>query len=242
MFASRRRYVTLCRREVDLFLTVLPLVPRRNGESSPSSSGTASTRESLWQKASSLRQSLRGRSSRHDSSGTASSSSGGSSRRPASLYLADSSSSRCSKSRQSLRREWGSQRDLSRDKRQAPALPPATTVSTSALLPQQQSCDTAGSDHEPDTAWSSTWTIPDSAPLPPKQRSPRKLTKDSGYETSGGGAHGEPDYVNREWVARVPSPPPPLPPPLTSGTAAASGSAASTSGPPSIGPATGSTT
>ncbi|KAH8041589.1 hypothetical protein HPB51_017034 [Rhipicephalus microplus] len=176
------------------------------------------------QKASSLRQSLRGRSSRHD--GTPGSSGGTSNRRPASLYLADSSS-RCSKSRQSLRREWGSQRDLSREKRHgaAPPHPP----SASQQLPQhqqQQSCD-AGSDHEPDTAWSSTWTLPDSTsgsvPLPPpKQRSPRKLTKDSGYETSGGGgAHGEPDYVNREWVSRAPSPPP------TSGQ---------TSGPPSIGP------
>ncbi|XP_075738181.1 shroom isoform X2 [Rhipicephalus microplus] len=196
---------------------------QKNGESPPSSGGV-STRESLWQKASSLRQSLRGRSSRHD--GTPGSSGGTSNRRPASLYLADSSS-RCSKSRQSLRREWGSQRDLSREKRHAAA--PPHPPSASQQLPQhqqQQSCD-AGSDHEPDTAWSSTWTLPDSTsgsvPLPPpKQRSPRKLTKDSGYETSGGGgAHGEPDYVNREWVSRAPSPPP------TPGQ---------TSGPPSIGP------
>ncbi|XP_049268232.1 uncharacterized protein LOC125756198 isoform X3 [Rhipicephalus sanguineus] len=205
---------------------------QKNGESPPSSGG-GSTRESLWQKASSLRQSLRGRSSRHD--GTPGSSGGSSNRRPASLYLADSSSSsRCSKSRQSLRREWGSQRDLSREKRHAAASAAALAHPPSASQQpqhqQQQSCD-GGSDHEPDTAWSSTWTLPDSTsgsvPLPPKQRSPRKLTKDSGYETSGGGGnHGEPDYVNREWVSRVPSPPP-----TTSGQT--SGTA---SGPPSIGP------
>ncbi|KAL1433134.1 hypothetical protein MTO96_002096 [Rhipicephalus appendiculatus] len=203
-----------------------------NGESPPSSGGV-STRESLWQKASSLRQSLRGRSNRHD--GTPGSSGGTSNRRPASLYLADSSSSsRCSKSRQSLRREWGSQRDLSREKRHAAAsaaaLPHPPSASQQPQHQQQQSCD-GGSDHEPDTAWSSTWTLPDSTsgsvPLPPKQRSPRKLTKDSGYETSGGGgAHGEPDYVNREWVSRAPSPPS-----TTSGQT--SGNA---SGPPSIGP------
>ncbi|KAH6937167.1 hypothetical protein HPB50_025813 [Hyalomma asiaticum] len=183
------------------------------------------------QKASSLRQSLRGRSSRHDGAAGASGGSGGSSnRRPASLYLADSSSSsRCSKSRQSLRREWGSQRDLSREKRHAAAAPQHPPSAQQPQHQQQRSCD-AGSDQEPDTAWSSTWTLPDSTtgsvPLPPKQRSPRKLTKDSGYETSGGGgAHGEPDYVNREWVSRAPSPPPTSG--QTSGTA---------SGPPSIGP------
>ncbi|KAK8782744.1 hypothetical protein V5799_015914, partial [Amblyomma americanum] len=209
----------------------------RNGESPPSSG--VSTRESLWQKASSLRQSLRGRSSRHEGGPGASSSS---SRRPASLYLADSSSSRCSKSRQSLRREWGSQRDLSRDKRHA--ISPSAHSNAVPQQQQQQQSGETGSDQEADRAWSSTWTLPDSAPLPPKQRSPRKLTKDSGYETSGGGAHGEPDYVNREWVARVPSPPPPpLPPPpsssggQTSSLSSCSGGATSgtASGPPSIG-------
>ncbi|XP_077518987.1 shroom isoform X2 [Amblyomma americanum] len=210
---------------------------QKNGESPPSSG--VSTRESLWQKASSLRQSLRGRSSRHEGGPGASSSS---SRRPASLYLADSSSSRCSKSRQSLRREWGSQRDLSRDKRHA--ISPSAHSNAVPQQQQQQQSGETGSDQEADRAWSSTWTLPDSAPLPPKQRSPRKLTKDSGYETSGGGAHGEPDYVNREWVARVPSPPPPpLPPPPsssgghTSSLSSSSGGATSgtASGPPSIG-------
>ncbi|XP_049521173.1 uncharacterized protein LOC119449458 isoform X3 [Dermacentor silvarum] len=202
---------------------------QKNGDSPPSSGGV-STRESLWQKASSLRQSLRGRSNRHDAApGTSSSN-----RRPASLYLADSSS-RCSKSRQSLRREWGSQRDLSREKRHATALPHPPPQQQQPQHPQQQSCD-AGSDQEPDTAWSSTWTLPDSGsvPLPPKQRSPRKLTKDSGYETSGGGgggAHGEPDYVNREWVSRAPSPPP-----SGSGQTSCSSSSGTASGPPSIGP------
>lgn len=152
---------------------------RRNGESTSSSS---STKETLWQKASSLRQSLRGRS-RHESSTTSTPQCRLG--RPASLYLADSSS-RCSKSRQSLRREWGSQRDLSREKRNTSGHPDPPAA------------------QENEKAWSSTWAIPDSAPPPPKQRSPRKLTKDSGYETSG--AHGEPDYVNREWVTSAPSP------------------------------------
>ncbi|CAN8032648.1 unnamed protein product, partial [Ixodes persulcatus] len=159
----------------------------RSGDS-PSSS--PSTKETLWQKASSLRQSLRGRT-RHDSSSTTPTASSCRLGRPASLYLVESSSSasRTAKSRQSLRREWGSQRDLSRDKRHG------TAPADAACVPAPQDVD---------KAWSSTWTIPD-APPPPKQRSPRKLTKDSGYETSGGN-HGEPDYVNREWVAAAPGP------------------------------------
>ncbi|CAN8006382.1 unnamed protein product, partial [Ixodes hexagonus] len=178
----------------------------RNGDP-PSSS--PSTKETLWQKASSLRQSLRGRT-RHDSSSATPTTPSCRLGRPASLYLVDSSSSasRTAKSRQSLRREWGSQRDLSRDKRHGPSQADTACVPTSS--------------GDVDKAWSSTWTIPD-APPPPKQRSPRKLTKDSGYETSGGN-HGEPDYVNREWVAAAPG----------SAGSAAAGSVASTTSSASV--------
>ncbi|XP_064482130.1 protein Shroom3-like isoform X2 [Ornithodoros turicata] len=142
----------------------------------PKNSGSNdSPKETLWQKASSLRQSLRGRPR---------------SRRPASLYLGDGGSPP-GKSR--LRREWGSHRDLSREKRHAAKSWHSNTADDDGGF--QSRLQAPGEDSPAPKAWPSTSTLQDDQPRTSTGRSLRKLTKDSGYETS---VQGEPDYVNRD--------------------------------------------
>lgn len=152
--------------------------------------------QSIWQKATSLRQSFRHSSSKYKVS-----------QKTSSEHSLLGDAERGKGKLASFRREWGSQRNLSRERRSIaatgtpksrepnPGRRNARSLCVSGewdIAPLEDiqpstSCAIASGDQQQS---SST----DAIELPSRhQRSPRKLTKDSGYETS---AQGDPDYIN----------------------------------------------
>ncbi|GFQ76266.1 uncharacterized protein TNCT_273221 [Trichonephila clavata] len=171
-----------------------------NNDNSTNGSSGSSPRikegQTIWQKATSLRQSLR-YSSRskvgHKSGLDFSSLSSGD--KSATLDTGNSPS----KSQLQIRRDWGSQRNLARERRSLAAV---KLVSSDELAASKRSL------HSRSLCMSGDWDVEgqalineDDQPMNPKQpRSPRKLTKDSGYETS---AQCDPDYANSlsDWLS-----------------------------------------
>ncbi|XP_055927680.1 uncharacterized protein LOC129958951 isoform X3 [Argiope bruennichi] len=159
---------------------ILDLQRHGSGSNENSSNGSCpkvKEGQTIWQKATSLRQSFRysSRSKVGHKSG---------------LDLSTDSSP--SQSQLQVRRDWGSQRNLARERRSLAAV---KLVSSDELAASKRSlhsrslCMTGDWDIE-----SSNFANEDDQPMNAKQsRSPRKLTKDSGYETS---AQCDPEYAN----------------------------------------------
>ncbi|GIY23797.1 uncharacterized protein CDAR_92601, partial [Caerostris darwini] len=152
--------------------------------------------QTIWQKATSLRQSLRysSRSKVGQKSGLDFSSLS-SVDKSATLDTASSPN----KSQLQIRRDWGSQRNLARERRSLAAV---KLVSNDELAASKRSL------HSRSLCMSGDWEVEgqglvneDDPSMNPKEpRSPRKLTKDSGYETS---AQCDPDYANSmsDWLS-----------------------------------------
>ncbi|XP_035226211.1 uncharacterized protein LOC118198597 isoform X2 [Stegodyphus dumicola] len=176
-----------------------PMLKRSgNNDSSSNGSTMACPRikegQTIWQKATSLRQSLR-----HSSRAKVSHKSG---LEFTNLSPGEKAATLCTpgsttKSEQpQIRREWGSQRNLARERRSLAA----KLVANDELTAAKRSL------HSRSLCMSGDWDVAsavdqDEHPLNTKQpRSPRKLTKDSGYETS---AQCDPDYANStcDWLS-----------------------------------------
>ncbi|KAG8186953.1 hypothetical protein JTE90_028249 [Oedothorax gibbosus] len=174
----------------ETFVTPPPGIRQRPGNNNESNSSSPPTRmkesQSIWQKATSLRQSLR-----HSSRVKLGQKSGFefNSLSPGEKCATLGPSS--SKSQQQLaHKEWGSQRNLARERRSLAALKP---------LPSEDMAASKRSLHSRSLCMSGDWDIED-ANNQKQTRSPRKLTKDSGYETS---AQCDPDYANSlsDWLS-----------------------------------------
>ncbi|XP_054722221.1 uncharacterized protein LOC129231861 isoform X2 [Uloborus diversus] len=128
-----------------------------NSNASSLSSSKLKEGQSIWQKATNLRQSLR-----HSSKAK-----GG-------QKCVPEPPTERSDQATTLRREWGSQRNLARERRSLAAKAPPSAESASRSLQARSLC------------MSSDWDMEEEL-SPRSSRSPRKLTKDSGYETSAQG-------------------------------------------------------
>lgn len=98
-----------------------------------------------------------------------------------------------SKSQQQAHKEWGSQRNLARERRSLAAVKP---MSSDELAASKRSL------HSRSLCMSGDWDMEGATDVnnSKQPRSPRKLTKDSGYETS---AQCDPDYANSlsDWLS-----------------------------------------